>query len=164
MKVQEPPKRRPVWLIVVAIVLCVGGGAMLLMHFRGESFAGGGGAPKDWYTIDDGRTFFADDISKFVPFQHNGKPAYHCAVWTCDDGKTKFVSHLERIPPEVKKMLDAAGPKKAMVLFDPSTLEVKAPLTGDQGWVNIRTPQAEEIMKPKCPNGATGTPKAVMPP
>jgi hypothetical protein len=55
-------------------------------------------------------------------------------------------------------------PKKAMVVFDPSTMEVKAALTGDQGWVSIRTPQAEEIMKPKCPDGGSGIPKAVLPP
>ena len=69
-----------------------------------------------------------------------------------------------RIPPEVKKQLDSMPSKRAMILFDPSTMDVKPPLTGDQGWVNIRSAQAEEITKPKCPNGGTGTPKLVEPP
>jgi hypothetical protein len=162
-QVADAPAKRPLWLIVVAIVLCVGGGAMLLTQFLGGPSAGGG-TPQEWYTIDDGKSFFADDVGKFPPFIYKGKPAYRCAVWTCDDGKTKFVSHLERIPPEVKMMLDKMETKKAMVMFDPSTMEVKLPQTGDQGWVSIRTPQADEIMKPKCPGGGSGTPKSVLPP
>ena len=44
---------------------------------------GGGGPPiptKAYYTIDDGETYFEDDIQKLAPFEHEGKQAVRAAV------------------------------------------------------------------------------------
>jgi hypothetical protein len=160
MGIRESMNRKPGLMLGAAIVLCVLGGFFVFRQWKSgnqDSFS-----VREWYTTDDGQTWFADEMGKFVPFQHEGKPAYRCHVWTCDGGKTKFVSHLERIPPDIKKQLDGMDPKRALVMFDPSSMEVKPPLTGDQGWVNMRAPHAEAIITPKCPGG-TGTPTMVSP-
>lgn len=113
-----------------------------------------------WFTTDDGKTWFADSATKLPPFDHNGKMAYRCYVYTCDGGRTEFVSHLERFTPEMKKRLETGG------AFDPmlvSTVEVKDPGTGDVGWVKQSDPKAGEIMRPVCPGDPSKAPEPVLP-
>ena len=120
---------------------------------------------RSWYTTDDGKSWFADEASKLVPFQHDGKPAYRCYVWTCDGGKTAFVSHLERIKAEMLTMLTRAGKTKVDFLdMPPGSLQVKPPATGDANWVDVTDPRATAISTPRCPGGGTGsTPLPVIP-
>ncbi|HWP40815.1 MAG TPA: hypothetical protein VNL70_07805 [Tepidisphaeraceae bacterium] len=77
-----------------------------------------GSEPKAWYTVDDGKTFFADSALKIPPFEHEGKIAYRCQVWTYDGGKTRFVSHLERYPEAVKKKLESMDRKDPAAVFE----------------------------------------------
>jgi hypothetical protein len=53
---------------------------------------------KDFYSVDDGETWFADDVNKITPFDHGGKPAVQVHLFTCDGGKTRFVGYLEKLP------------------------------------------------------------------
>ena len=53
---------------------------------------------KDFYTVDDGETWFTDDVDKITPFDHGGKPAVLVHLFTCDGGKRKFVGYLEKLP------------------------------------------------------------------
>src|SRR5213592_4495046 len=98
MGIREGINRHPKAVLAVSVALIVAMSSVAALHLMGER------PPKptpygakSWYTVDDGRTWFADDAAKLVPFQHDGKPAYRCYVWSCDGGKTKFVSHLERV-------------------------------------------------------------------
>ena len=40
-----------------------------------------------FYTDDGGKSFFKDDINKIPPFDHNGKQALRCDVFTDPSGK-----------------------------------------------------------------------------
>src|SRR4029079_11477876 len=51
-----------------------------------------------FYTDDNGKTFFKDDINKVVPFDHNGKQAYRADVFKGADGK-EFVGLVYRHTP-----------------------------------------------------------------
>jgi hypothetical protein len=52
-----------------------------------------------WFTVDDGATYFADDIHKEAPFQTaEGKTAVRAHVYKCGDDGQPFVNHLERRP------------------------------------------------------------------
>ena len=55
----------------------------------------GGGTPsvatKAYFTIDDGKTWFSDDINKVPPFDKDGKQAVKAYVYECPGGKP-FVS------------------------------------------------------------------------
>lgn len=134
--------------------------------------AGGGGAPapagNEFFSVDDGKTWFTDDASKIPPFDHQGKPAYRARVFRCSHGKD-FVSHLERYSEADKKRLEDAidneepGSAEFAVAFD--ALEVKKP--GGKEWVKVGpnpSARAGAVRTPKCPEGATTGMTRVSPP
>ena len=134
---------------VAIIVLLL---SVSLWLFGKDAVAPRSGGPKAWYTVDDGRNWFADAANRVVPFEYQGKQAYRCYVWTCDGGRSVFVSHLERMNESARRHM--AG----KTVFDPlelvpRSLEVKAPLTGDGQWVPMDSPQGERIRTPRCPDG-----------
>jgi hypothetical protein len=138
-------------LALVIIIWQAGGGGGL-----------GSGTVQGYYTVDDGATFFEEDIRKVPPFDHNGQTAYRAYVYTCDDGATKKVSHLERYSPEAKKAIEqmqsGEGGEQAYLMMEELTmtgLEVKPPGTGDKGWIRQADPRSAKIVLPQCPEGAT---------
>lgn len=139
-------------IIIIALIV-------IIWQLKGDSYSVGENL--SWYTIDDGKTWFADDANKVPPFDKDGKKAYRVYVYKCADG-TKFVSHLERYTPEAKKIVEEANKKGAAA--DPSILEtvtmngleVKNPGNGDDAkfWVKQAQYQAYSVITaPKCPNG-----------
>ena len=118
--------------------------------------ANGGPAPvanRAFYSDDDGAHWFADDVTKVPPFDHNGKQAVRAKVYRCD-GKT-FVNHMERYTPEAHKRLEQAYARAAnaadVIAPEATGIEVKAP--GGDHWVSASDPAALKIMAPKCPSG-----------
>ena len=108
---------------------------------------------KAWYTIDDGKTYFADSSEKVPPYDYQGKPAVLCHVFTCDKGKTKFVGYLQRYTARAKKVREDMIAKHTTVGMDELSIngvEIKAPLTGDRGWVNNSDPRAGQIATIMC--------------
>ena len=109
-----------------------------------------------WYSDDDGKTWFAEEADKLTPFDHNGKQAVMCFVYSCDGGKTKFSLYLARCNPAGKlKIEDMAKQRKVdprMVVSGPRPMDVKKP--GESSWTTMNDPKAQEIMEPKCPDGS----------
>ncbi len=123
----------------------------------------GGGTPgiatEAFYTIDDGKTWFADDVNKVPPFDKDGKQASRVYVYKCADGK-EFVSHLERYTAEGKKAMEASmkadgGSPILMEDVMMNGLEVKEPGTDAvKGWVKQSdAARAARIMELKCADG-----------
>lgn len=116
---------------------------------------------KAYFSVDDGATFFVDDANKLPPFDHNGKPAYRCMVYTKDNRKTLFVGYLLRYPVDAKTKFEASlksnDPGKSMregtILA--ASAEVKAPGQGE--WISTTSPAAVAIMNP------AGDPDPVLP-
>lgn len=69
------------------------------------------GGPKTpsqaFFTVDDGATWFADDVKKVAPFDKDGKPAFRAYVFKCGD--KEFVAYMDRFIPAAKAQLDALG-------------------------------------------------------
>lgn len=129
--------------------------AVVVWFGRNTADAGGrrtSSDPKAWYTIDDGRTWFSGAANQIVPFDYQGKRAYRCHVWTCDGGRTEFVSHLERLTETARRQLAGKTQFDPLELV-PRSLEVKPPLTGEGQWVPMESPQGERIRTPRCPDG-----------
>lgn len=97
-----------------------------------------------YYTIDDGKTYFADVKEKVTPFLHEGKPAVECHVYKCSSG-AEFVAFLQRYP------LRKDG--KPYETPPPISAEVKRP--GESGWVLRDSAQGEAIVAVTCPDGST---------
>ena len=129
-----------------------------------------------YYTTDDGKTYFADDVNKVSPFDHNGQEAVRAYVFSCDNKSTQFVAYLERMTPEAKKKLEESRAKAA----DPSApggpggpggmemeflmmegMEVKKP--GDANWSKRNSPEAEKAFQVTCPDGKNENLMIVLP-
>jgi hypothetical protein len=126
-----------------------------------------------YYTVDDGATYFADDIQKIAPFDHDGKPAVRAYVFKCGDGKP-FVAYLERYTPEAKKKAEQI--RDQMKNADPNTpppgpqyeeimmtgVEVKKP--GGKQWVRQMDYQrSQAVTSVTCPDGKTENLEPVLP-
>ncbi|WP_428940046.1 hypothetical protein [Fontivita pretiosa] len=161
MGIRETINEKPGMVVGVVAVVVVAALIVAFSWMRGSEAApaAASGVAKSWYTVDDGKTWFADRADRIVPFQHQGKTAYRCYVWTADGGKTKFVSHLERLKPAVRAQYQDKDTIEPWQLI-PGSEEVKPPLTGDSGWVDPASPQAMQIMTPRAPDGK-GTPVPV---
>lgn len=124
-----------------------------------------------FYTIDDGKTWFPDDINKVPPFEKDGKKAYLVFVWTCNGGKTKFPVYLQRYTPEAKKKVEEARAKAAgadpavMEMVLQNGIEVKLPGNGDdpKNWVKQNDPASSKITQPNCKDGKREDLEPVMP-
>ena len=125
---------------------------------------GGGGdtiavATKSFYTIDDGKTLFVDDINKVPPFTKDGKVAVRANVFSCDDGKTRFVGYLEMYTPQEKAMLEKAAQKQGGApAYIPYTGQPMVKKPGDKGWVQLNpqnTQMYAQVVQVKCPDGST---------
>ena len=123
---------------------------------------------KAWYTTDDGKTWFADEKQRIVPFTHNGKEAYRCWVYSCDNGTTKFVAYVERYSPAARQQLEAAASSRqapaAGVIDELLTTGTEVKRPGESAWISISDPRAVAVREPKCPAGSGKTPQLVVPP
>jgi len=159
------------------ITTAVTGGVVLIaLIFIIYQLVGGSGVKiptKAYYTDDDGATWFADDIQKVPPFDHNGKQAVRVYLFKCADGKP-FVAYLERFTPEAKQKVEQVreqmkngdkntpppGPQYEELMM--TGVEVKKP--GDKQWVRqMDSQRASTITSVTCPDGKTDTLEPVMP-
>lgn len=110
-----------------------------------------------YFSDDDGATYFADDINKLYPFDHNGKPAYRAYVYKCSSG-TPFVGYLERLTDAAKAKIAELRQKPPEEIGNQvadaygNGTEVKKPGSGK--WVSSRSADAGDIVRPKCPDGS----------
>src|SRR5580700_9286717 len=57
-----------------------------------------------YYTDDDGKTLFADDMANLAPFAHDGKEAVLAHVFQIGTNPP-FAAYLEKYTPEMKEFL-----------------------------------------------------------
>jgi len=53
--------------------------------------------PKNYFTDDDGVTFFAAPADTIAPFQHSGREAVAAQVFRCGEYGEPFVGYLEKL-------------------------------------------------------------------
>ena len=144
----------------VAIAVLVVGMAVIGYQVLG---GGGTGLPvtdQAFYTDDDGKTYFEDDLYKVVPFTRNGKQAYRADVFNCSDGK-QFVGVMYRHNALGKKAMQehldkgADDPNRAFLGgLELQGLEFKLPGAPDTAWKPNFGANDRTI---KCPDGHVAT-------
>ncbi len=117
-----------------------------------------------YFSADDGKTFFADDINQVAPFQRDGHEVDAACVFECN-GK-RFVGYLERaVSPEAAAYIrDARHDMLATATTQPQwipdsdvvnkitrKLEIKKP--GDSRWVKELSSEAPGVMTVSCADG-----------
>jgi len=112
---------------------------------------------KAYYTTDDGASVFEDDLEKTTPFPHDGGSAVQAHMFSCDNGHTKFVGFLEKLPDKLPQATPARG-------RDPKIFAglVKAPKNPSAKWVNKNSPEGIAIIAAiRCPDGGNSAPVEV---
>ncbi|HEX2972364.1 MAG TPA: hypothetical protein VHP11_08520 [Tepidisphaeraceae bacterium] len=61
---------------------------------------------KAYFTIDDGKTFFVDDIYKIPPFKYQGKDAVRAHVYRVGEKGPMTVEWMEKFTPELKAKIE----------------------------------------------------------
>lgn len=162
MNIRETFEKNKGLSIGLAIGLIVIAGLILFWDTRS-------GVPdnlaKSYYSVDDGKSYFADDLRKVYPFEHEGKQAVRAYVFKCKDG-SDFVGYLERLTSAGQTRMqtllaqpqDQSGSDIAAVMA--TETEVKRP--GEAKWTPISSPAATAILSPHCPDGSTNF-KSVFP-
>lgn len=89
-----------VGVLVIAIVLLI-----YTMRGKKELPAPDFETTKGFFSDDDGKTWFVDDLTNIPPFDHNGKKAYRAKMFIAANGQ-KFVGWLEGYDPAQKKHLE----------------------------------------------------------
>jgi hypothetical protein len=112
-------------------------------------------ASREFFSDDDGTTWFVDDGMKVPPFDHNGKPAVLAKVYKCRDGRV-FVGYLEKFSDEARRRIEATrssghGGPQAGSPGSASDVLLKKPHEGT--WVAVNDPAAMAIRMITCPGG-----------
>jgi hypothetical protein len=166
MRLRALLNRHPALTSAAALVLAALAAALIAYQLRPDVEVATG-PPKDFYTVDDGATWFVGEFNKVTPFDHDGRPAVLARVFTCDGGKTRFVGYLEKLPEGAAEKYRAAHGVPAVE--DPEADDVEemtgrlVKRKGETEWVSSRDRQrSEEIMQVRCPAGG-GEPQRVLP-
>ncbi len=129
-------------IVVIAIVI------LYFAVFRSSSSGSVQFLPtKNFFSDDDGKTYYVDDMINIPPYDHNGKKAYIAKVFMSKDGQ-KFVGYLESYDDKDKKKIKDAmeknnvPPSQAIQGLD---VLVKKPMGGK--WVKVNGASMLEIMR-----------------
>lgn len=116
---------------------------------------------QEYYTVDDGQTWFAAPKNSYAPFEHEGKTAVRAAVFECDG--EQFVGYLERYKAEFHEQLvaataDGGTPSQGLVQAAAiSGLEIKKP--GEDAWFGKENgDEFGRIQTVRCPEGGLARP------
>lgn len=160
MSSSETLSGRPKLGTGVAVALIVLAGILIFIETRHGGEPDSGNA-KGFFTVDDGRTWFADDITRLPPFEKDGKQAVRAFVFRCGSG-TEFVGYLQRFTPQGKQAIEKlqspdpnrTGPpdSSGIRMAYSAGREVKRP--GDAKWISGADGlESLRITKVTCPNG-----------
>lgn len=163
MGFREKINQNPALMGVAAVVVVLAAGWFLYTSMQPKN------QPKTrtqaFFTVDEGKNLFADDINRIVPFQKDGKEAVRAMVYSCDGGKTTFVGYLQKYTPEYVKVLEKQQAEAAKLIAEgkPAPASggaaeafgtlLKKPGQGE--WMPSAGPGAA-IAEVPCPPGATG--------
>ncbi len=158
MNFRELVNRRP--KLAAASIIAI---AVLAIGFSFQSSRGpklSGPITQAFFSDDDGKSWFAEDINKPFPFDHNGRQAYRAYVFRCQSGDP-FVGYLASFSDAGAPKGTTAAPTRSEQ-FGPQkipVMQVKKP--GESNWIPIDSPQGELIIDVKGPDGSR--PLAVLP-
>jgi hypothetical protein len=173
----SPDKKRNLKLAVGIGLLVIGVGTIIWQLWANNRDTRGR-VPNDFFSTDDGQTWFVASSNNLPPFDHDGKQAVKAWVYECN-GK-RFVGYLERFNAEAHKVMtggaSAAAPAPAApvknsklspeaqarnrVSLSPGAVmnasmngkEYKRP--GDKEWTkSTDRRKVAELMAVKCPDG-----------
>lgn len=157
MNLRESLNNSPAISITAAILLVVVAVGAITWQLTTSGLDG----PRQFYSVDDGATFFEDDPGREVPFEHDGQQAVLAHVYRCGEDGEPFVGYLERTDPQhlelVRKFKQRGAPRptaeEQRIII--SSRQYKKP--GDPEWVSAVTGNLTAIRAVLCPDGKPAT-------
>ncbi len=146
MGIRETLNKKPAVVTGVTIAVVVIALIAIFWQSRTPSVRG---VTRAYYTTDDGQSVFEDDINKTTPFTHDGAPAVQAHMFSCDNGRTKFVGFLEKLPDKLPQPATPGG-------RDPRIFAglVKPPKNANAKWVTRTSPEGIAVIAAvQCPDG-----------
>lgn len=163
MNVRQKLSENPKIGVISSVAFVLVGAAAIFFSLPARS-APTGNSRSAFYSVDDGKSWFADDLQKIPPFDKGGKPAVRAYVYRGANG-TEFVHHLERYTPEAHAVMEELGKPmssgKGLPNFaaaqsaSANGREVKRP--GDSKWINASSREAAELLRVNDPKGGSLT-------
>ena len=155
MGLRETLNKNPAVAYVAAGTLLVAAIAVILWANRGVPAR----LSEVYYTDDNGKSWFADDVDRLYPFDHNGKQAYRAYVYQCGS-EPPFVHYVARITDSARAKIaelqakpDDAEAKGMIVKLRTTSIEVKRP--AEEKWVPLFSAPGDAIARhPTCPDGS----------
>ena len=146
-------RRNPNAGVVIAVALFVLVGVIVWMSMPTSRRV----VTKGYFTVDEGQTWFIDDVKRVTPFDKDGKPAVRCYVFQCPE-KPVYCGLLSRHTEEARKKVEGAnggqpnGLIKDEKLLDRGSREFKHP--GDSSWASESSGAMFQLtMQKKCASG-----------
>lgn len=161
MALREKFKNRPIVGVIAGVVLL---GAATYMTFAFIRDYASGGPGTAYFSSDDGKTFFIDDIMRLPPFEHRGQTAVRAHVFDCNGNRV--VGYLSRYTDESLKAFETAKafkgtnrpPPNLDVIMNASTNGTQIKRPGQGEWVSAgATEQVARIRGFQCPDGSSGS-------
>jgi hypothetical protein len=162
MDIRKSINSSPAIAIGLALLVVLACGWFL---WRDMQPAGPRPATSGFFTVDEGQTWFTDDLNRIAPFDKDGKPAVRVYLFECEGSDKPVVGYLERYTTKGKAAFEkyrAEQKAKPGVMpaslgefasLGPAAMEVKRP--GDAAWTNTAQKEALSITQFACPSGAT---------
>jgi hypothetical protein len=95
--------------ITVVVILTTAVGAYLVLHRWQTGPKPHYTEPGCYYSADEGQTFHAKAPYLVAPFDEDGKTWVRARVFTCDNGKTKFLGYIEKYTPQARQYIESQG-------------------------------------------------------
>lgn len=146
MSFREDINKKPGVFIGVSAAVVVLAIIWLAYSLRGTKPAAAVLTTKGFFSDDDGKSFYADDVKNIPPYDHNGKKAYRARVYEVKGSNQRFVGYLESYDEKAKKHIEdemnkGIDPGTAMQGVD---MLVKKP--GPGKWVKVSSTVSPEMM------------------
>lgn len=165
MSFRQVLNKNPIIMVVFVLVIVGVAGWVVWSQTGGQS--GPKPAKAGFFSVDDGKTWFIDDLNNLPPFDKDGKKAVRAYIFKCD-GK-EVCGYLEKYTDRAKTLMEegrkqpvvpGAPPKPNMELMSmgQGSREVKKP--GDASWTNMNA-GGLNITRFACPGG--GETESVIP-
>src|SRR5690349_18057960 len=121
MGVRETLKEKP-WIggVIAAVFILVAGGVLARTYWPQKQ----ANLAKQYYSDDDGKTWFADSLYLVPPFEHNGKIVAVAHVYSYAGGAKQFCAYLAKFTPEAKQKLEAAIAEANVKGLPPSSVSL----------------------------------------
>jgi hypothetical protein len=139
------------------IAVAIAAIGLIVLEIRSTQHRYPTAAPDSYFTVDDGKTFFAATSDNVPPFDYKGQQAVEAHVFQC--GNQKFVGYMERFIPKYHDIVVAKGLSSNAEEYG---REIKKP--GDAKWLpsgDLRT--EAKLTEVHCPNGSSDTPQPIDP-